>query len=177
MGPTTTSVIFTTAFDTYAVQAFKVNAVDYLLKPIDKTELINAVNKVVSKPQPFDQQLLSGLIKSALGQHAPKKIAIHTLEGIHMIAPEDILYCTSDGSYSMIHLRNQQPLMVSKNLSEMEDVIGSTDFFRVHKTHLINKAHIHKVHKTDGGSVLMSNNESVPISRQRKAEFFDWLAK
>jgi len=177
LGPTKASVIFTTAYDTYAVQAFKVNAVDYLLKPIDKDELKVAVGKVVNKPQPLDQQLLTGLIRSAIDQQSPKKISIHTLDGIHLIALEDIIYCKSDGAYSNIFLKDQGTLMVSKNLSEMEELIHSARFFRVHKSHLINLDHIIKVNKTEGGDVIMSNQERVPIARQRKNEFFEWLSK
>ncbi|MBK9981831.1 MAG: response regulator transcription factor [Saprospiraceae bacterium] len=178
IGATSASVIFTTAYDTYAIQAFKVNAVDYLLKPIDRTELINAVNKVKMKPQPLNEQLLSGLIRTALEQQqAPRKISIHTLDGIHLIALDEVMYCKSEGSYSYIYLRGQSPLMVSKNLSEMEDLISSSKFFRIHKTHLINKDHILKVNKTEGGDVTMSNQEKVPISRQKRVDFFEWLSK
>lgn len=178
LGPTSASVIFTTAYDTYAVQAFKVNAVDYLLKPIDRTDLINAVNKVEVKPQPLNEHLLSGLIRTAIEQqHAPKKITIHTVDGIHLLLLEDIVFCKSEGSYSYIYLKDQSPLMVSKNLSEMEELIKSSRFFRIHKSHLINQDHILKVNKAEGGEVLMSNQEKVPISRQRKSEFFDWLGK
>ncbi len=178
VGPTTASVIFTTAHDIYAVQAFKVNAVDYLLKPIDKTDLMSAVHKVAMKPQPVNEQLLSGLIRTVLGQqHSPRKISIHTLEGIHLIPLDDIISCKSEGSYSFIYLRHQAPLMVSKNLSEMEELIQSSRFFRIHKSHLINQDHILKVNKSEGGDVLMTNQERIPISRQRRTEFFEWLAK
>lgn len=177
LGPTTVSIIFTTAYDTYAVQAFKVNAVDYLLKPIDKEELIQAVSKVAKKPQPLDQHLLSGLIRTALEQQAPRKITIHTVDGIHLLQLDDILYCKSEGSYSFIYLKDQPVLMVSKNLAEMEELIKSSRFFRVHKSHLINQDHILKVNKADGGDVIMSNQEKVPIARQRKVDFFEWLSK
>jgi two-component system LytT family response regulator len=177
LGGGTASVIFTTAHDTYAVQAFKVNAVDYLLKPIDQNELKQAVNKVTLKPQPMDQALLTGLIKSALGQQSPKRITIHTSDGIHLITLDDIIYCRSDGSYSYIYIRDQQPVMVSRNLSEMEALIQSPRFFRVHKTHLINQEHIVKVNKSDGGDVVMSNQEKIPIGRQRKNDFFEWLVR
>lgn len=178
LGPTSASVIFTTAYDTYAVQAFKVNAVDYLLKPIDREELITAVKKVAAKPQPLNEQLLSGLIRTALAQQqAPKKISIHTQDGILLLLLEDILFCKSEGSYSFIYLRDQPPVMVSKNLSEMEETISSTAFFRVHKSFLINRDHIIKVNKADGGEAMMSNKELVPISRQRKAAFLEWLSK
>ena len=178
LGPTTASIIFTTAYDTYAIQAFKVNAVDYLLKPIDREELINAVRKVAHKPQPLDEHLLTGLIRSAIEQqHTPRKITIHTLDGIHLLPLDDIIYCKSEGSYSFIYLRDQTPLMVSKNLSEMEELIKSSRFFRVHKSHLINQDHIIKVNKAEGGDITMSNQERVPIARQRKVEFFEWLSK
>lgn len=176
LGPTSASVIFTTAYDQYAIQAFKVNAVDYLLKPIDKDDLLNAIKKVEQKPQPLDQNLLSGIIKSAIEQqNTPKRITIHTLEGIHLLPLDDIIYCKSDGAYSMIYLKEQNPLMVSKNLTEMMDLIRSNRFFRVHKSHLINQDHIVRVNKAEGGDVIMSNDDRVPISRQRRAEFFDWL--
>lgn len=178
MGPTSASVIFTTAYDMYAVQAFKVNAIDYLLKPIDKSELISAVNKVVQKPQPLNEQLLSGLIRTALEQQqSPRKISIHTVDGIHLLPLEDIIYCKSEGSYSFIYLRNQSPLMVSKNLAEMQELIRSNRFFRIHKSHLINQDHILKVNKAEGGDVIMSNHEHIPIARQRRTEFFEWLSK
>ena len=178
LGPTRASIIFTTAHDVYAVQAFKVNAIDYLLKPIDKEELIQAVRKVEAKPQPLDQNLLSGLIRTAIEQQqSPRKIAIHTVEGIHLLMLEDIIYCRSEGSYSYVHLRHQTPLMVSKNLAEMEEMIHSSRFFRIHKSFLINQDHILKVNKAEGGDILMSNQESVPISRHRRSEFFDWLAR
>lgn len=178
ISPTSASVIFTTAYDTYAVKAFKVNAVDYLLKPIDRTDLINAVNKVVNKPQPITEHLLSGLIRTALEQQqGPRKLTIHTVDGIHLLLLEDIIYCKSEGSYSLVFLKDQPPLMVSKNLTEMEELIKSSRFFRIHKSHLINQDHILKVNKAEGGDVLMSNHEKAPISRQRRAEFFQWLAK
>ena len=177
LGGTAASVIFTTAYDTYAIQAFKVNAVDYLLKPIDKEDLIRAVGKVIRKPAPLDQTLLNGLIRSALAEQAPRKISIPTADGIHLLALDDILYCRSEGSYSLLCLRDQTSLLVSKNLSEMEDLIRSPRFFRVHKSHLINQDHILKVNKAEGGDVVMSNQEKIPIARQRKVDFFDWLQK
>lgn len=177
LGATSSSVIFTTAYDQYAIQAFKVNAVDYLLKPIDKDDLLNAIKKVEHKPQPLDQHLLSGLIRSAIEQqHVPRKITIHTLDGIHLLPLEDIIYCKSDGAYSYIYLKEQAPLMVSKNLTEMEDLIRSSRFFRIHKSHLINQDHIIKVNKAEGGDVIMTNDDRVPISRQKRAEFFEWLS-
>ncbi len=178
LGPTSASVIFTTAYDTYAVQAFKVNAVDYLLKPIDREELITAVQKVAARPQPLNEQLLSGLIRSALAQqNSPKKISIHTQDGILLLSLEDILFCKSEGSYCFIYLRDQPSVMVSKNLTEMEELINSAIFFRVHKSFLINRDHITKVNKADGGEAMMSNKELVPISRQRKSAFLEWLSK
>src|SRR5690606_25651868 len=116
-----TSVIFTTAHDEYAIRAFKVNAIDYLLKPIDRTDLIRAVQKVTERPQQLNEQVLSGLIKTAIQQQqSPRKVTIHTADGIHLLSLDDIIYCQSDGAYSHIHLSGQSPILVSKNLSEME---------------------------------------------------------
>lgn len=177
LGSTSASVIFTTAYDTYAVEAFKVNAVDYLLKPIGKEDLVRAVSKVAAKPQPLDQNLLSNLIRSALDQHQQtRRITVHTQDGIILLSHEEIIYCKGEGSYCLIYLKDQPSVMVSKNLTEMEKMIDSPRFFRLHKSYLINGDHIIKVNKADGGDVVMSNKDLVPVSRQRRTEFFDWLS-
>jgi two-component system, LytTR family, response regulator len=176
LGPIPSSVIFTTAYDTYAVQAFRVNAVDYLLKPVDRDDLRQAVEKIALRPASINENLLAGLIRSAMEhQIQPRKIALPTAEGIHLIPLDDIYYCKSEGAYSQICLREQANLLISKNLAEMEDMIQSPRFFRVHKSFLIHRDHILKVDKSDGGEVIMRNLDRIPISRQRKSEFLEWL--
>ncbi len=167
------SVIFTTAYDAYALKAFQVDAIAYLLKPVDKTELIKAVDKV-RRNSVADSRLLLEMLREKLSMpvQTEKKAAIPTSEGIHMIAHDRLIRCESDGSYSTLYIEGAKPLLVSKNLRELEDLLNSPNFFRIHKSHLINLSHIRFVSKQDGGDVLMSDNSSVPISRSAKQEFF-----
>ena len=167
------SVIFTTAYDAYALRAFQVDAIAYLLKPVDKNELIKAVDKVRRSPAADSRLLLEMLReKLALTVQQEKKVAIATSEGIHIIAHNKLIRCESDGSYSSLYIEGAKSLLVSKNLRELEDLLNSPNFFRIHKSHLINLSHIRFVSKQDGGDVLMSDNSSVPISRSAKQEFF-----
>lgn len=167
-------VIFTTAYDAYALKAFQVNAIAYLLKPVDKSELIKAIQKVVLIPSIADRQLID-LLRNQLMAPASteKKVAVATSEGIHMIAPEKVIRLESEGSYSTIYIEGAKPLLVSKNLRELEGMFNNPQFFRIHKSHLINLAHIQFVSKNDGGFVRMSDGSSVPISRSSRQEFFD----
>lgn len=169
------SVIFTTAYDAYALKAFQVDAVDYLLKPIDKNELVKAVEKVRRNNKSLDHGQLLDLFRHnmASAEMSAKKVAIPTAEGIHMIELKKIIRCESDGSYSTIHIEAAKPLLVSKNLKELEGVFGADNFFRLHKSHLINLKHIHFVSRQDGGDVKMSDGSSVPISRSAKQDFFN----
>lgn len=171
------SVIFTTAFDTYAFQAFKVDAISYLLKPIDKGELIKAVEKASRNTGKSKHQDLMEIIQQTLGtqQRTIQKIPIPTSDGIHLLSTDEIIHCDADGSYSRIYCQNQKTLMVSKNLKELEELFNSSRFFRIHKSHLINLDHIKFVSKQDGGDVLMSNNNLIPVSRHTRQDFFNLL--
>lgn len=113
-------VIFTTAYDAYALKAFQVNAIAYLLKPVDKNELIKAIEKVVPIPSFADHQLIELLRNQLMAiAQAEKKVAIPTSEGIHMIAPEKVIRLESEGSYRTIYIEGAKPLLVSKNLREL----------------------------------------------------------
>jgi two-component system, LytTR family, response regulator len=171
------SVIFSTAFGDYALDAFRVDAISYLLKPVDKTELKKAVEKAVRQNGKANHQELVQMIQQSLGSKIStlKKVPLPTLEGIHMLPLDEIVHCESDGSYSRIHSMHEKTLMVSKNLRELEDLFNSPRFFRIHKSHLINLDHIKFVTKQDGGDVMMANNSSVPISRNAKQDFFNML--
>ncbi len=167
------SVIFTTAYDGYALHAFQVDAVDYLLKPIDKNELTKAIEKA-RRSKGLDHSQLLDLLRSRLEPVEPddKRVAIPTSEGIHMIATEKVIRCESDGSYSTIYIEASKPLLVSKNLRELEDLFNKASFFRLHKSHLINLDHIRFVSRQDGGDVKMSDGSSVSISRSAKQDFY-----
>lgn len=165
-------IIFTTAFDTYAIKAFKVNAVDYLLKPIEPEELIKAVEKVKSKLEKnvhlnqIDRLLnntgLSGFIKDKLALPVEGKIA--------MLEYDSIIYCESDGNYTNIHLVNQKKIMISRTLKDIEHMLPHPLFFRIHHSYLVNVNHIKEYIRGEGGEVLMSNGENLRVSRKKKEE-------
>ncbi|MEO6305878.1 MAG: LytTR family DNA-binding domain-containing protein, partial [Bacteroidia bacterium] len=171
-------VIFTTAYNNYALQAIKASALDYLLKPIDVDELKFAVSKIgnrttVVKTNTDFETLLSNLkIKST---HA--KIAIPTFEGLQMISVNNIVKCTADESYTHITLTNNTKITVSRILKEYDDMLSDMNFFRVHNSCLINLTHVNKYIKGDGGYVIMSDGSSVEVSRRKKTDLLTRLSR
>jgi two-component system LytT family response regulator len=165
-------VIFTTAYDHYAIKAIKYSALDYLLKPIDSDDLQAAVDKIeINKSNsvsamPNFELLLSNI--KVKGGNA--KIAIPTFEGLQMISANEIIKCTADESYTHISLTNNTKLTVSRILKEYEELLSDLNFFRVHNSCLINLAHVTKYIKGDGGYVVMCDGESVEVSRRKKTE-------
>lgn len=171
-------VIFTTAYDQYAIQAIKFSALDYLLKPIDVDDLKKAVDrfqKAHSKPE--SQELNLQLLMSALNlKNKSAKIAVPTFDGLQMVMVEDIVKCTADESYTHMTLLNGTKLVVSRILKEFEDLLSDYNFLRVHNSSLINLAHVKKYVKGEGGYVVMVNDESVEVSRRKKGELLEKLS-
>jgi two-component system LytT family response regulator len=171
-------IIFTTAYDQYAIKAFKFSAIDYLLKPIDADELDEALRKVFEKHQkkssiqPSVEALLYN-IKQLQGQ--PKKLALPTIDGIILTDIKDIVRCESDGNYTRFFLMGQKPLMVSKTLKDYEELLEQEDFIRVHHSHLINLWHLKKYVKGEGGMAVMNDGSEVEISRRKKEHFLQKL--
>ena len=170
-------VIFTTAYDHYAIKAIKFSALDYLLKPIDIDDLTAAVDKLENKssdkkaPAPDFELLLSNLkLKSNSA-----KISVPTFDGLQMLNAADIIKCTADESYTHITLANGSKLMVSRILKEYEDLLSDMNFFRVHNSCLINLAHVVKYVKGDGGHVVMTDGETVEVARRKKNELLTRL--
>ena len=170
-------VIFITAFNEYAVKAIRHNALDYILKPVDKDELIQAVAKaqqaLISQAPTQVEQLLGYL----QNQRAGGRIALPTLEGLQIIHSEDIYYCESDGGYTRFMLKNGQIILISKTLKEVEDVLETKGFCRVHHSYLINLRYVQRYIRGDGGEVVMANNKALPVSRNKKQEFLSLLEK
>jgi len=170
-------VIFTTAYDHYAIKAIKFSAMDYLLKPIDPDELKNAIDKIeaarVSPVQslPNFELLLSNL--KVKGNNA--KIAVPTFEGLQMVSIADIIKCTADESYTHITLNNNAKITVSRILKEYEELLSDFNFLRVHNSCLINLAHVSKYIKGDGGYVIMADGSTVEVSRRKKNELLSKL--
>jgi two-component system, LytTR family, response regulator len=178
----TFDVIFTTAYDSYAIKAIKFSAIDYLLKPIDSDELIYAINKTIEKRQKSEHQpqlqinnLLENL-KSINKQNY--KLSLPTFEGAFFIPIEEIIRCESDANYTRFHLRNEEKsILVSKTLKEYDELLIDYGFCRVHHSHLINLKYIKKYIKGEGGVVVMVDGTEVEISRRKKEIFQKSLDK
>jgi len=166
-------VIFTTAYDKYAIQAFRISAVDYLLKPIDIEALKEAVEKVrILREKGNSSRQIGFLIQQLkdLESNNVRKVALPTFDGLEFIHMDDILYCQSDGAYSNVYFTDGSKLYISKTLRYLEDALCNFHFFRVHNSYIVNLNHVKKYSKTDGGLLVMSNGERVRVSRSKKDE-------
>jgi len=162
------SLIFLTAFDEYAVKAFKFSAIDYLLKPLDPDELITAVDRVKSYRE-NDKDDLSVLLDNLKSiKKDSKKIVLKTTESIFLINIADIIRCESSGNYTKFYLTNQKPVLVSHTLKEYDDILSEYNFFRTHQSHLVNLNHVVRLDKADGGVLIMSEKQHVPIATRKK---------
>ena len=165
-------IIFTTAYDKYAIRAFKYATVDYLLKPIESTELISAIDKVRNHIKQDANQI--ALFKASLKGDF-NKITIATIEGYEFIELNNLIRIEADGNYSTLFLTNKK-IITSKVLKYYDELLmEDSNFIRVHASHIINKRHILKFIKADGGSLVMSDNENISISSRKKQEVLDFL--
>lgn len=163
-------VIFTTAYSQYAIQAFKVRAVDYLLKPVDEQELVEAVNNWLERHE-LEQEnnqismLLDSLKKDGL---LGNKVAVPVMDGFEFIDVKTILYCQSENNYTNIHFESGKPLLISKTLKEFEKVMEKFLFIRTHQSYLINPQYMRKYVRNDGGYIVLANGKEIPVSAARK---------
>lgn len=171
-------VIFTTAYNEYAIQAIRHNALDYILKPIDKDELKQAVAKAEAVPtMPPTSSPVDAFVAYLNRQKTGDRLALPTLEGLQILQSEDIYYCESDGGYTHFFLTNGKAVLISKTLKEVEDVLESKGFCRVHHGFLINVRYVQRYIRGDGGEVIMANNKNIPVSRNKKQEFLNLLER
>jgi two-component system, LytTR family, response regulator len=171
-------IIFTTALDSYGIKAIKFSALDYLLKPIDPDELMKAVQKLSANEKSKSmQESINILLENMKGGPAPgnKRIAIHSLEKVHMINIDDIIRCESQGAYTIFHLKQKEQLLATKNLKEFEDLLEPYNFVRVHHSHLINFSHLREYVKKDGGYAIMIDKSEVPVSFRKKNALLDMI--
>jgi two-component system, LytTR family, response regulator len=170
-------IIFTTAFNQYAINAIRFSALDYLVKPVDTAELVLAVNRSLEKKQGgFNEQQLE-LLQTYLSQpkQLPAKIAVSVLSGLEIIDLADIIYMEATGNYTNIHFTTGKPLLSSKTLKEFEEMLPSSQFCRIHNASLVNISFIKKYNKGEGGQVVLSNGTILDVARRRKDELLQLL--
>jgi two-component system LytT family response regulator len=162
-------LIFTTSYDQYAIKAIRFSAFDYLLKPIEREELQKAVQKAVAQnTHPLPQQFEILLQKLSHPSVPINKIAIPTMEGLQMIFIDSIISCRADSNYTVIHLKNQQKIIASRTLKEIEEMLEDYSFVRAHHSSLVNLNEVEKYIKGEGGYMLMSDGTTIDVSRSRK---------
>jgi len=170
-------IIFTTAFEEYAIKAFKLSALDYLLKPIDADELQEAVQKAI---QVFSRENLTSQVKSFLenydsGQKG-KTLVLKTTDNIHLVKTEKIIYCESDNNYTRFYLQNKQKILVSKTLKEYEEILEPFHFLRIHQSYLINMSFLEQINKREN-QVVLADGIKLPVSTRKKEFLFSMLRK
>lgn len=171
-------IIFTTAFDQYALKAIKANALDYLLKPIDIDELKIAVEKVSAQRQRFKTQnsvdeRMSSLANALFTKSEIKKLTLPYGQGFKMIDVDEIIYIEADSNYSIVHLSSAEKITVSKVLREFEEILPTEQFIRVHKSSIINLNYLKEYNSKNGLQVFLKNGQSISISRRRSSDFFE----
>ncbi|MVM28454.1 response regulator [Spirosoma sp. HMF4905] len=176
-------IVFVTAYDQYAVRAFRFSALDYLLKPIDTVDLIATVRRAETtariNPQQLDlmrQYYPAGA--TSVSPIAKGRIALPHASGMVFVETKQIIYCEADSNYTRFHLANGEQYVIAKTLGDVQEVLETGDFVRVHRQYMVNLDHIQKLVKGEGTYLLMTNGVSIPIARQQKdrlMERFGWV--
>lgn len=168
-------VVITTAYNQYAIKALKNEAIDYLLKPIDTDDLKDTITKIKKfNAKNYTAERLEEILLNFNANTAKKKITFNTDGKLVFLDNDDILYAESDGNYSTIYLVDGQKIVLTKKLKEVNDILPSDSFFRIHNSYIINLTKIKEFLKTDGYIVLVTNHK-IPVSRQKKSDFLNML--
>ncbi len=176
-GPLNCQVIFTTAYNEYAVKAFRLNAIDFLLKPIDPDDLESAIKKATTYKTIFTSQQLQAtqaIIKKNHTAHN-QKLAVSNSDDIHFLEIQNIIYIEASGPYTNFYINEQNKITISKPLKEYDELLSSFNFLRVHQSFLVNINHIKKYIKGDGGQLIMTNDHEVEVSRRKKDNLMEML--
>lgn len=173
LGTVSFQLIFTTAHNQYAIQAFKFSAIDYLLKPVDPIELSNSLHRAKDNLniQTMQQQLAVLMQQVSNKQEPDRQIVLKDIDKTYFIKMADIIYCEAEGSYTKFYLSNSEPIFVSRNLRSYEELLAPAGFIRTHHSCLVNPSKI-KIYdrKTDSGTLILEGGHTIPVS-QRKKDF------
>jgi two-component system, LytTR family, response regulator len=165
-------LIFITAYNQYAIEAFQFSAIDYLLKPVDPDALQNSIQRATKNIRNKDlSRQIEVLMQQVSGKTDPdKRIVLKDIDNIYFVKVVDILYCMAEGTYTKFYFCNNEPILVSKNLKEYEAMLEPLGFLRTHHSYLANPDKIKIYDKSDGGSLILEGGHSIPVS-QRKKDF------
>ncbi|MEO8149740.1 MAG: LytTR family DNA-binding domain-containing protein [Bacteroidia bacterium] len=177
IGTISFETIFTTAYDKYAIRAIKASALDFLLKPVDKEELGEALEHFKQKHSKSNsQEKMEVLFENVRQMRDPlRKLMIPTQDGFDLVSVSDIVRLQSDNNYTNFHFADKRKILVSKTLKDFDDMLSGHSFFRVHQSHIINLHYVKNYLKGEGGVVMMQEGTEIDVSRRRKEEFIKSL--
>jgi two-component system, LytTR family, response regulator len=172
-------VIFITAFDQYAIQAFKYSAVDYLLKPIIAEDLIDALDRSSNLIQAENENLKFDNLLTNFSQLSrdAKKIVLNTQDKIHIVGINEIIRCESDANYTTFTILNKKSIVMSKPLKEYDELLSPYGFFRCHHSHLVNLSMIDRLEKREGGVLIMKDNSEAMVSSRKYSELIQAISQ
>ncbi len=169
-------VIFTTAYNEFAIEAFRANAVDYLLKPVDHHLLAQATQKAIQTIKRNQQSNnIEQLIQQMTARRKSDNLCVPTRDGFEFINTAEIVYCQADNNYCIIHIEGEKPRVVTKTLKDIESQLDPEQFLRTHQSYLINLDHVKAYSRVDGGMIIMSNKVKLPVSRTKKERVVERL--
>lgn len=171
-------VIFVTAFQEYAVKAFRFAAIDYLLKPVDPDTLAEAVNRAndILDNEKMSLKIESLLHNLNLEPKTKKKMVLKTSDSIHVVNPEEIIYCEADGSYTRFHLADGSRIMVTKTLGVYEELLETENFLRIHQSYLLNLDYLKRFDKAEGGRVILKDGTPLAVASRKKDQLLRWIS-
>lgn len=165
-------LIFTTAYDHYAIKAIRYSALDYLVKPVDISELRTAIDRIKEKGQPMPGKKLELLMDNLQQKKETRqRIAVPAGNGLEFLKLENIIYLEASINYTQLFVTGEKTFMVSRTLKDFEDILPQERFIRIHNSYIVNKAFVEKYIRGDGGQAVLSNGAVLDISKRRKAEF------
>ncbi len=173
LGEVDFAVIFVTAYDQYALQAFRCAATDYLLKPVISEQLVEAVSRVAghARETNHSQAQLDTLLHNLREGLKSPRVALISGRGIDFVESDEIMYCNAESNYTHVMLKDGKKYTLSKTLKDVEEMLGGHHFFRVHQSYLINFSYLQRYLRDDGGYVVMRDGKQIPIAKRRKEEF------
>lgn len=174
--PASFDIIFTTAYDQYAIRAFDYSAIHYLLKPITEKAIVKALMSWEQRKRKVNEeqwQLLQGVVANA--DASPEKIALPTGTGFEILEIKDIVRCQSENNYTSFFFENGKKTLICRTLKEVEMMLSNHSFFRVHQSHLINGKFVKNISRQEGGMLMMVDGTSIPVSRQKRNHINDLL--
>ncbi len=170
------AIIFTTAYDQFAAKAFRISAVDYLLKPIDANDLKEAVKKAVEKiSQKTGREQINNLLHNINKPEEKQRVAFSGRDGYEFIESSLIVYAQAEGAYTHVFLKDKRKLVLSKTLSDIEEMVPASKFQRIHHSVLVNLDHVTHFFKADGGYIVLDNGEKLIVSKSRKEKLMERL--